>query len=168
MPVAVTPSASVVQCAPPSRDNSSRTAATGDPCSPSGMLRVRHGPAPVTPPPLLPLPGAPKPGARVTLPRLAASADALALVQLARPGTLLGVIAASPLDAQRLQEEIGWFAPTLRAHLLPATVVYTLWLVIGGRTLAAILGGYYGDHLAYDRARTRLRARWADWVTERG
>ena len=57
--------------------------------------------------------------------------------------------------------------PYLRAHLLPATVVYTLWLLIGGRTLAAILGGYYGDRLAYDRARTRLRARWAEWLEER-
>lgn len=58
--------------------------------------------------------------------------------------------------------------PYLRAHLLPATVVYTLWLLIGGRTLAAILGGYYGDKIAYDRARNALRARWAGWLNERG
>jgi len=32
---------------------------------------------------------------------------------------MLAVITANPLDAQRLQEEIAWFAPTLRVHLLP-------------------------------------------------
>ncbi len=50
---------------------------------------------------------------------LAGSADALAIAELAAPGRLLVVISASPLDAQRLQEEIGWFRPTLRAQLLP-------------------------------------------------
>lgn len=54
--------------------------------------------------------------------------------------------------------------PYLRAHLLPATIVYTLILLIGGRTLAGVLGGYYGDHIAFDRARTRLKAQWAEWV----
>jgi hypothetical protein len=57
--------------------------------------------------------------------------------------------------------------PYLRAHLLPATIVYGLFLLIGGRTLAGVLGGYYGDRIAYDRARTRLRQRWADWVEQR-
>ena len=60
----------------------------------------------------------PKPGARLDLPALAGSADALALAQLAG-GRLLAVITANPLDAQRLQEEIAWFAPQLRVHLLP-------------------------------------------------
>ncbi|MCE9569137.1 MAG: transcription-repair coupling factor, partial [Rhodocyclales bacterium] len=41
------------------------------------------------------------------------------LAQLARPGALLAVVTASPLEAQRLAEEIGWFAPDLRVHLLP-------------------------------------------------
>ncbi|MDP2810969.1 MAG: transcription-repair coupling factor [Rhodocyclaceae bacterium] len=68
--------------------------------------------------PLHPAP-APKPGQRITLSTLAGSADALALAQLARPGALLCVVSASPLDAQRLQEEIAWFAPALRVHLLP-------------------------------------------------
>ncbi|MBU0750781.1 MAG: transcription-repair coupling factor [Gammaproteobacteria bacterium] len=71
----------------------------------------------------LPLPLAslppPKPGQRIALPEFAGSADALALAGLATPGQLLFVVTASPLDAQRLQEEIGWFAPQLRAHLLP-------------------------------------------------
>ncbi|MDP2809714.1 MAG: transcription-repair coupling factor [Rhodocyclaceae bacterium] len=69
--------------------------------------------------PLLSLPTTPKAGQRLDLPPLAGSADALAVAQIARPGRLLAVIAASPLEAQRLQEEIAWFAPSLRAHLLP-------------------------------------------------
>ncbi|MCX7172967.1 MAG: transcription-repair coupling factor, partial [Proteobacteria bacterium] len=63
-----------------------------------------------------------KPGARFDLPILSGSADALAIAQLAQesaPARLLTVIAASPLAAQRLQEEIAWFAPGLRVHLLP-------------------------------------------------
>ena len=70
-------------------------------------------------PPLLPLPPLPRPGQRADSPLLAGSADALAVSQLARPGRLLAVVAASPLEAQRLKEEIAWFAPSLRAHLLP-------------------------------------------------
>jgi transcription-repair coupling factor (superfamily II helicase) len=34
-------------------------------------------------------------------------------------GQLLAVVTASPLEAQRLAEEIAWFAPELRVHLLP-------------------------------------------------
>ncbi|WP_409574933.1 transcription-repair coupling factor [Sulfuritalea sp.] len=68
---------------------------------------------------MLSLPALPKPGQRLDLPLLAASADALALAQLARPGQLLAVVTASPLEAQRLAEEIAWFAPELRVHLLP-------------------------------------------------
>jgi len=61
----------------------------------------------------------PQAGARLDLPPLPGAADALALSQLAAPGRPLTVITASPLDAQRLHEEILWFAPTLRVHLLP-------------------------------------------------
>ncbi|MDR2239822.1 MAG: transcription-repair coupling factor [Zoogloeaceae bacterium] len=68
---------------------------------------------------LLRLPALPKPGARRDLPALAGSADALALAQLAGAGRMLAVVTANPLDAQRLLEEIGWFRPALRAHLLP-------------------------------------------------
>ncbi|MFZ5511800.1 MAG: transcription-repair coupling factor [Pseudomonadota bacterium] len=67
----------------------------------------------------LSFPGA---GARRDLPALAGSADALALARLAAGaarGRLLAVISANPLDAQRLLEEIAWFAPELRVHLLP-------------------------------------------------
>jgi transcription-repair coupling factor (superfamily II helicase) len=68
---------------------------------------------------LLSLPGLPKPGQRLALPPYSPSADALALSRLARPRQLLAVVTASPLEAQRLAEEIAWFAPTLRSHLLP-------------------------------------------------
>ena len=68
---------------------------------------------------LLSLPALPKPGQRLDLPPLAPSADALALAQLAQHGRTLAVITASPLEAQRLAEEIAWFQPDLRVHLLP-------------------------------------------------
>ncbi|MSQ36011.1 MAG: zinc ribbon domain-containing protein [Dehalococcoidia bacterium] len=58
--------------------------------------------------------------------------------------------------------------PYLRAHLLPATIVYALILLVGGRVLAGVVGGYYGDRLGYERARQRLLAQWAAWLTERG
>jgi len=68
------------------------------------------------------LPAAPKTGQRTALPPFAGSADALAIAELARSSAhrrLLAVIAASPLEAQRLAEEIAWFAPALRVNLLP-------------------------------------------------
>ncbi|PLK48238.1 transcription-repair coupling factor [Uliginosibacterium sp. TH139] len=72
-------------------------------------------------PPLQPLAAfsLPKPGQRFDLPRLHGSADAAALAQLAASGQKLIVITANPLDAQRLVEEIAWFAQGLRVHLLP-------------------------------------------------
>ena len=70
---------------------------------------------------LLPLPALPKPGARIDLPLLAGSADALALAELAgqSKGRLLAVVTASAADAQRLLDEIPWFAPELKVRLLP-------------------------------------------------
>jgi len=47
------------------------------------------------------------------------SSDALALAQYAAQHAPLIVIAANALDAQRLVEEIPFFAPKLRVHLLP-------------------------------------------------
>ncbi|MGH8706301.1 MAG: transcription-repair coupling factor, partial [Burkholderiales bacterium] len=51
--------------------------------------------------------------------QLVGSCDALALSRLAAEGKPLAVVSAAALDAQRLVEEIGWFAPQLRACLLP-------------------------------------------------
>ncbi len=71
--------------------------------------------------PLLTLPALPKPGQRIDLPALTGSADALALASLvtAHPGRLLAVMTENAADAQRLQDEIPWFAPNLRVRLLP-------------------------------------------------
>ena len=74
--------------------------------------------------PLLPrsfLQALPKPGHRIDLPPLAGSGDALTLAEIATNGggQLLAVVTASAADAQRLLEEIPWFAPQLRVRLLP-------------------------------------------------
>ena len=69
--------------------------------------------------PSLPLPALPKPGARVDIAGLPGSADALAISQLAAAGRRLAVVTANPADAQRLLDEIPWFAPHLRVRLLP-------------------------------------------------
>ena len=50
---------------------------------------------------------------------LIGSSDALALAQYAEQHSPLVVIAANALEAQRLLEEIPFFAPKLRVHLLP-------------------------------------------------
>jgi len=50
---------------------------------------------------------------------LTGSSDALALAQYGTQHAPLVVIAANALDAQRLVEEIPFFAPKLRVHLLP-------------------------------------------------
>jgi transcription-repair coupling factor (superfamily II helicase) len=62
----------------------------------------------------------PKPGALLRHPRPFGSADSLYLAQLktATAQTLV-VITESPADAQRLVEEIRYFAPQLSTHLLP-------------------------------------------------
>ncbi len=51
--------------------------------------------------------------------QLHGSSDALALAQYANEKSPLVVIAANALEAQRLLEEIPFFAPDLRVHLLP-------------------------------------------------
>jgi len=66
----------------------------------------------------------PKPGNRFALPTLHGSADAYALAQTAlalkAQGRMLAVITASAADAQRLRDEIPWFAgEDVRCHLLP-------------------------------------------------
>ncbi len=51
--------------------------------------------------------------------QLIGSSDALALAQYAATHKPLVIIAANALEAQRLVEEIPFFAPELRVHLLP-------------------------------------------------
>ena len=64
-----------------------------------------------------------KAGQRFVLPSTHGSSDAYALAQAAQhlkqQGRLLTVFVASPSDAQRLLQEIPWFAQSLRCHLLP-------------------------------------------------
>ncbi len=57
--------------------------------------------------------------ARTRYTRLPGSADALAIARLAQAGGALAVVTATALDAQRLVDEIAWFAPHLRTCLLP-------------------------------------------------
>jgi transcription-repair coupling factor (superfamily II helicase) len=63
------------------------------------------------------------PGKRFTLPRPCGSADALLLAQLAcrdkQQGRLTAIVTSDASDAQRLIDEIGFFAPDLRVALFP-------------------------------------------------
>ena len=63
------------------------------------------------------------PGKRYTLPRPAGSADALLLARLAErekaAGRLTAIVTADATDAQRLIEEMAFFAPDLRCALFP-------------------------------------------------
>jgi transcription-repair coupling factor (superfamily II helicase) len=47
------------------------------------------------------------------------SADALFFARHAQSGGPLFILTSNALDAERLREEIGWFAPALRVHRLP-------------------------------------------------
>lgn len=64
-----------------------------------------------------------KPGLRHSVAGLCGSADALALAAYARQHRervpMLAVVCSHAVDAQRLAEEIPWFAPALRVRLLP-------------------------------------------------
>jgi transcription-repair coupling factor (superfamily II helicase) len=63
-----------------------------------------------------------KAGERTQLAPFAGSADALSIAQLAAghgQHKLLAVLTATAADAQRLLDEIPWFAPDLRVRLLP-------------------------------------------------
>ena len=64
-----------------------------------------------------------KPGRRFTLPRPVGSADALLLARQAlndkQAGRLTAVVTAQAADAQRLLEEIPFFAPDLRCAIFP-------------------------------------------------
>ncbi|AEI76827.1 transcription-repair-coupling factor Mfd [Cupriavidus necator N-1] len=64
-----------------------------------------------------------KPGLRHSVAGLRGSADALAVAAYARQhrerAPMLAVVCSHAVDAQRLAEEIPWFAPELRVRLLP-------------------------------------------------
>jgi len=76
-------------------------------------------------PSLLALPTLPKAGERLQLPSFCGSSDALTIARTAEAACrsssprLLAVLTASAGDAQRLLDEIPWFAPELRVRLLP-------------------------------------------------
>jgi transcription-repair coupling factor (superfamily II helicase) len=63
------------------------------------------------------------PGKRYTLPRPLGSADALLLARLAEARVaekrLLAIVTAEPADAQRLADELPFFAPKLRTTIFP-------------------------------------------------
>ena len=63
------------------------------------------------------------PGKRFTLPRPIGSADALQLARLAQARTadkqLLAIVTADPADANRLADELPFFAPGLRVAVFP-------------------------------------------------
>jgi transcription-repair coupling factor (superfamily II helicase) len=61
----------------------------------------------------------PPPGQRTRVTGLIGSSDALALAGLAASRKPLAIFTASAGDGQRLVQEIGFFAPGLRVHLLP-------------------------------------------------
>ena len=64
-----------------------------------------------------------KPGLRHTVTGLHGSADAIAIAAYAREHRgkvpMVAVVCASAVDAQRLADEVPWFAPELRVRLLP-------------------------------------------------
>lgn len=64
----------------------------------------------------LPLPA---PRSIIRYPHFEGSCDALALAQLAQQAKPIAIITASALAAQRLLEEMPFFSPALRTHLLP-------------------------------------------------
>ncbi len=68
-------------------------------------------------------PALPAAGHRSRGPAFPGSADSLALAQLAREAAarkhLLAIVSADALSAQRLADEIPWFAPDIRVALLP-------------------------------------------------
>ncbi|MCC7327497.1 MAG: transcription-repair coupling factor [Burkholderiales bacterium] len=69
------------------------------------------------------IPALPEAGRRLATGPFAGSSDALALADLARRASaakrMVAIVGADPLSAQRLTEEIAWFAPELRIALLP-------------------------------------------------
>ena len=90
-------------------------AAPPDPSTAAGAERL------AALPPLVPAP--PAAGQRIATAALPGSADALAIAQLASAsapaGRLVVVLCADALAAQRIVDEVAWFAPGLSIALLP-------------------------------------------------
>lgn len=59
------------------------------------------------------------------------------------------------------------WVPFFRDSLIWATVFYGVYLLVTMRVLPAILGGYYGDRIGFEKAREKTREAWAEWVAER-
>ncbi|GMU40509.1 MAG: hypothetical protein AMXMBFR23_13750 [Chloroflexota bacterium] len=57
--------------------------------------------------------------------------------------------------------------PFFKDRLIYATIAYGLILLVGGRVLAGVLGGYYGDRIGFERARRQTVAAWERWLVER-
>jgi len=57
--------------------------------------------------------------------------------------------------------------PVLKERLLYATIVYAVILLVGGRSLAGVLGGYVGDRVGFEKARAKTRASWEALVASR-
>jgi hypothetical protein len=57
--------------------------------------------------------------------------------------------------------------PFFKDRLIYATIAYGLLLLVGGRVLAGVLGGYYGDRIGFERARRETIATWERWVATR-
>ena len=57
--------------------------------------------------------------------------------------------------------------PFFRDSLIWGTVFYAIYLLIGSRVLPALLGGYFGDRIGFEKARAKTRAAWASWIAER-
>jgi len=101
---------------------SAGTATALEPPLPTHVTAVPDSASSLTALPAL-APAVPEPGRKAALERLAGSADALALAQLATPCVakrrMLAVIAADALATQRLADEIAYFAPDLRVTTFP-------------------------------------------------
>ena len=57
--------------------------------------------------------------------------------------------------------------PLFRDSLIWATLFYGMYLLVMSRVLPAILGGYFGDRMGYEKARAKTREAWAEWVAKR-
>jgi len=57
--------------------------------------------------------------------------------------------------------------PFFRDSLIWATVFYGAYLLVMSRVLPAILGGYFGDRMGYEKARAKTVEAWAGWIAAR-